>query len=309
MINTGKLSQFNNLLQQGIDQKKAFQQVYGDTATLQKNFEQYVLRLAVSAAVFPNPPKVEEKDFSVRTMSVAETETELGGYHLWSRDYTDARPLLEQAVEDDPKLGVAHENIGFLDFNEGKDKEALAEFSRAYDLDQTLYLSLFYKTMLSPLARSDAPGDQDNLHQALLKTLDLNRQFAPAYVEIGRLDLRQGKPQDALAVLRRAEQLEPSRAGYHVWSGHILLRLNRGPDASDFARFVAERWVGSDHNEGVELWNQHPPDAAQSRRSAGYGNPEGHPERVRSVAVGHVRQGQRFFAGSRQRRPDPYLPS
>ena len=258
MINSGKLSQFNSLLQQGMEQKKAFQQVYGDTATLQKNFERYVDRLAVAAAVFPNPPKIEEKDFSSRTLSMAETETELGGYHLWSRDYTDARPLLERAVEDDPKLGVAHENMGFLNFNEGKDKEALAEFSQAYDLDPTLYLSLFYKTMLSPVAHSDAVADQANLHDALLKTLDLNRQFAPAYIELSRMDLRQGKTSDAFAVSRRAEQLEPSRAGYHIWSGQILLRMNRATDASDFARFVAERWVGSDHNEAVELWNRIP---------------------------------------------------
>ena len=239
MLNTGKLSQFNNLLQQGMEQKKAFQQVFGDMAAMQDKLQQYVRQPAVNSAVFPNPPKIDEKQFSARTLSVAETETELGGYHLWSADYVDARPLLEQAVKDDPKLGRTHENMGFLNFNEGKDQDAMREFSQAYDLDNTLYLSLFYKTMLSQMARSDAPADQDSLHQALLKTLTLNPQFAPAYVELARLDLREGKPSDALAVSRRAEQLEPSRASYHLWSGQILLRLNRGHEASDFAYFLA----------------------------------------------------------------------
>lgn len=109
--------------------------------------------------------------------------------------------------------------------------------------------------MLSPLARSNASADQASLHEALLKTLDLNRQFAPAYVELALLDIRQAKFSDALGVARRAEQLEPARAGYHLLTGQILLRLGRGNDASAFARYVAERWFGPDHDEAVELWN------------------------------------------------------
>ena len=55
---------------------------------------------------------------------MAETEAELGSYHLWIRDTNGARSLIEQALKDDPKLGAAHENMGFLDFADGKDAEA-----------------------------------------------------------------------------------------------------------------------------------------------------------------------------------------
>jgi tetratricopeptide (TPR) repeat protein len=258
MLSTGKLTQFNNLLQQGMEQKKAFQQVFGETADLQKNLEQYVHVFTITTAVVKNPPKLEEKDFTVRTLSMAETESQLGSYSLWSHDPADARPFIEQAVKDDPKLGLAHENMGFLLFAEGKDEEAAGEFAQAYGLDGSLYLSLFYKTMLSPAARSSMRADQISFYNALLKTLDLNQRFAPAYVELALLGIRQGKYSDALGVARRAEQLEPARAGYHLLSGQILLRLGRGSDASAFARYVAERWFGPDHDEAVELWNEIP---------------------------------------------------
>lgn len=258
MLNTGKLTQFNNLLQQGTEQKKAFEQVFGDTAELQKKLDQYVHQLTITTAVVKSPPKIDEKDFPVRTLSMAETETQLGSYHLWSHQPAEGRQYIEQAVKDDPKLGLAHENMGVLDFAEGKDVEAAREFAQAFELDASLYLSLFYKTMLSPIAHSDMPADQASLHDVLLKTLDLNRQFAPGYVELALLDMRQGKYSDALSVARRAEQLEPARAGYHLLSGQILLRLGRGSEAAAFARYVAERWFGPDHDEAVELWNEIP---------------------------------------------------
>jgi Tfp pilus assembly protein PilF len=253
-----RLNEFYRLLQQGMEEKKAFQQVFGDFKEVEKNLEQDVRKFAMPSWVLKNPPQIDEKNFVIRTLSLAETEAELGGYHLWSHDIADARPLIEQALKTDPKLALAHENMGFLDFADAKDQDAAREFAQAYELDGSRYLSLFFKTMLSPVARSDAPADQASFHDALLKTLGLNSEFAPAYVQLARLDVRQGNLTNALAVARKAEQLEPSRAGYHLLSGQIMLRMGRGAEAAAFAKYVAERWYGADHDEAVELWNSVP---------------------------------------------------
>ncbi len=165
MLGTTKLTQFNNLLQQGTEQKKAFQQVFGDTADLQKKLDEYVHHPAFTTGVIETPPKLDEKEFPVRALSMAETESQLGSYHLWSYHLPEARQYIQQAVKDDPKLGFAHENMGFLDFRDGKDEEAAREFSQAYELDNSLYLSLFYMTMLSGVTRSDKPADQASLHE------------------------------------------------------------------------------------------------------------------------------------------------
>lgn len=253
-----RLNQFQSLLLQGTDQKKAFAQVFGDPAELDKKLDQYVHRFTMTAIVVKNPPQIREKDFAARPLTTAETDAELGGYHLWAHDLANARPLVEQALRDDPKLSTAHENMGFLHFTDGKDEDAAREFSQAYDLDGSRYLSLFFKTMLSAAARSETPADQTSLRDALLQTLKLNPQFAPAYVQLARLYVRQGKLTEALAVARKAEQLEPSRAGYHLLCGQIMLRLGRGADAAVFAKYVADRWYGPDHDEAVALWNSVP---------------------------------------------------
>ena len=83
----------------------------------------------------------------------------------------------------------------------------------------------------------------------------------------------------ALAVSRKAEQLEPMRAGYHILSGEILHRLGKDQEAATFARFVAERWPGADHDEAVELWQ----DVPAEHRPAGDSLAEAAPKDTSSV--------------------------
>jgi len=253
-----RLNQFSALLQRGVEQKKAFQQVFGDFKGMDRALDLYLSKFAFQTGIMPEPPQIDEKSFGYRTLSVAETDAELGGFHLWTHDLAGARPLVEEALKDDPKLGQAHEEMGFLNFSEGKDAEALHEFSQAYSLDPTLSLSLFAMTMMSPSSTSEVPADQNAFHDALAKVVALNPQFAPAYVQLARLSVRTNDLKGAFGVSRKAEELEPARAGYHLLSGQILRRMGKGAEAAAFAKFVAQRWPGADHDEAVELWNAVP---------------------------------------------------
>ena len=250
-----KLNDYSALLQQGVESKKAFQQVVGDFKAIESQLDSYLSRFSFQVGVLPNPPQFDEKSFGARTLTMAETKAELAGFHLWTHETEGARRLAEEALKEDPKLGFAHEVMGFVDFGEGKDAEARNEFTQASSLDPNLPLSLFAKTMMSPIATSSDPADENSYHDALTKVLVLNPQFAPAYVQLAKLALRRDDPQTAFAVSRKAEQLEPTRAGYHVLSGQILRRLGKEKEAATFAHFVAERWPGADHDEAVELWN------------------------------------------------------
>ena len=218
----------------------------------------YMGQSAFPAGGIGRPPTGDDRGYEARVLTVAETEAELGAYHLWKHDILDSRPLVQQALKDDPNLGCAHEENGFLLFRDGNDAAATQEFSQAFTLDPSLYLSLFAKTMLSPISQSDSPVDEAAFKAALLQVLNLDPQFAPAYVELARLAVRQGSLTEALSFSSAAENLEPWRSGYHIQTGWILLRIGKGDEAARFANFVAPRWFGSDHNEAVELWNATP---------------------------------------------------
>lgn len=258
MGNGARLNQYFGLIQQGVPQEKAFPQVFGSFAEVDKGLDRYIRSYAFNAAVLKDPPQIDEKDFTTRTLSIAETDAELAGFHLWTHDLTDARPLVKKALDEDPKLGLGHEENGFLLFADGKDKEAAEEFSQAYALDSSLYLSLFARTMLSPLADSNTPADEAALRAALLSVANVNPQFAPAYVQLARLSVRQNDLKFAYGSSRRAEGLEPWRAGYHLLSGQILLLMGRDAESANDARYVADHWSGPDRDEAIELWNRIP---------------------------------------------------
>ena len=258
-----KLNEFFTKLQQGTEQKKAFQEVFGSFKEMDNALDGYVHQFQLQAGVIKNKPQMNEKDYPSRVLTMAETQAEIGGYHLWTHDVSNAHSYVSDALQNDSKLGLAHEEQGFLDFFDGKDEESLQEFTKAFAADSSLYLSLFAKTMLSPIAASNAPADQEAFKKALNAVLAINSKYAPAYVQLSRLAVRQGDLTMAYGYSRKAEDLEPFRAGYHLQTGQILLRMGKGAQAASFAKYVADRWYGSDHNEAWELWqsipdSQHP---------------------------------------------------
>jgi tetratricopeptide (TPR) repeat protein len=250
-----RLKKFFNAAQQGVEQKKAFQDTFGDFKHVQQDFDQYIHLLAFHAAVIPNPPKVDDKDLLIRSMTVAETEAELSSFYATTKQWKLARESAESALKNDPKLALAHQEMGFICLQEGKDEEAVREFSQAVELDHRMYRAQFAKTMMSPLSHATSPDDRMAYRLALLQTVDGNPQFAPAYVELAKLYVAQGDPSQALRLALKAEKMEPWRAGYHLLTGQILLRLDRAAEAGSDAVYVADRWTSPDRDEAIELWN------------------------------------------------------
>ena len=258
MENGKKVTQFYSKLQQGEDQKKAFIESFGNFEDVQKALELYVRRFTFNSMVMKTPDQIDEKSFQTRKLSEAETAAAIGSFRIWNHDYSEAMQITQEGLQEDPKSAELHENMGFLKFSEGQDEDAIQEFSTAYDLDQQRYLSLFFKTMMSQNAWSESAANVDELYNELLQVIKINPRFAEVFVRVAFVDIRKNEQTAALAVLRKAEQLEPSRAGYHLLSGKILLQMGKQADAADFAKYVADRWRGPDRDEAVELWNAVP---------------------------------------------------
>jgi tetratricopeptide (TPR) repeat protein len=254
-----RLKKFFNSLQAGAEQKKAFQDAFGDMSRVQKDLDDYVHLFAFQAGVIPSLPLADEKSFSSRTMTVPETGAELATFFIATGHWKEARASVEAAVAGDPKLALAHQDLGFLDLHDGKDEDAVREFSQALELDSHLYRALFARTMLSSLPHATSADDRESFHSSLIKVLEGNPEFAPAFVELAKFFVAQGDLNRALAMARTAEKVEPHRAGYHLLTGQLLLRMGRNADAAAHAAYVASRWGSPDHDEAMELWNRVPP--------------------------------------------------
>ena len=102
-----RLKKFFNALQAGAEQKKAFQDSFGDLEQVRKNLDNYVQLFAFPAGIIPSPPHADEKSFASRTMTLAETLAELGTFYLGTQHLKEARDSAEAAIKIDPKLPLA----------------------------------------------------------------------------------------------------------------------------------------------------------------------------------------------------------
>jgi tetratricopeptide (TPR) repeat protein len=269
-----KLKRFFNALQKGKAQKAAFVETFGSFDEVNKAFSQYLLKFSYTSANVPNPSPVDEKTFVARTMSQAETEAELAEFHIWMREWKEARDEAEAAVKHDSKLALGQEALGFIDLHDGRAGDAARQFANAFALDGNLYLSFFAKTMLLPAVQSHSPADMEALKQELLKITLLKPDFAPAYIQLAKVYLAQDDLQKAFTSSRKAEGLAPFRAGYHLLSGQILLRMGDPAKSSSYASYVADRWGFPDRDEAIELWNATPMKSRQGDppREPSFGN-------------------------------------
>ncbi len=256
-----KLNKFIDLMESGTPQVQAFQQIFGDSKAFEQQFSYYLSRFAMNAGVFPPVQGLDAKSFTAKILTAAEANYELGSFDIGAHDRAAGKTLLQAAESADPALAGPHEELGFLAWREGKDEEAKAEWQKAVSADPSSYRAAF------ALLMSGTPLKKQNALQLVQTRTSLEAihekapKFAPVLVEIALIDWRLGEVKAAYQSAVAAEKLEPWRAGYHLLTGYILLQGHQPKVAEGYARMVATRWYGSDHDEAVDLWNMIPPDA------------------------------------------------
>jgi len=122
----------------------------------------------------------------------AETLYEQGTFHAGSGDSDGARALLQQTVALDPKLASAHEELGFLDYHDGRFVEARSQWQTAYALEPSLYRSLFATTITGTPFREQSPEERKQTVEQLRKIVHADLHFAPAYTQLAYLFWWQG---------------------------------------------------------------------------------------------------------------------
>ena len=250
-----KMATYLKLLQQNANSEATFEQVFGKIDDLQQQFDTYVHRFLFPTLHTNKALPVDSSTFAGGPMSVAETDARLGGFYNYIGSIESANQILTAALAADPKSALAHENMGVLDFRQGKDDEAAKEFDQAASLDPSSYLAVYYQAMLKYHDKSDAES-LSKLDSAIGTVLQLNPRFAPALIVRSEIYVKQGKMQDALNAAVQAQNLEPDRAGYLTHVAAILLAGHNYAEAIKWASGIAERWDTTDSAEALAVLAQ-----------------------------------------------------
>ncbi len=259
MESGAKVNHFISLIESGKDQAQAFEQVFGDPKVFQKKLSDYTSQHSLQAGVLPPVQGLDEKSFQARVLTPAEADDELGSFDLGAHDSNAGKILLQAAEAADPTLAGPQEELGFLSWRVGQDQEARTEWQKAVAANPSSYRAAFALLMSGPPLQTQSPQQLEATQRALEAIKEQAPKFAPVDVELALIEWRQGLLTPAYKSAVEAETLEPWRAEYHLLTAHILLQGHQPAVAASYARTVADRWPGSDHDEAVDLWNQIPP--------------------------------------------------
>src|SRR5262249_44312678 len=108
----------------------------------------------------------------------------------------------KQAIALDPKVPLAHHNLGNALAAKGRLDDAIAEYKRAIDIDPKFASARF--ALGNALA---AKGQLDDAIAHYKEAISLKEDYAEAYCNLGHVLREQGQFADALVQLRRGHKL------------------------------------------------------------------------------------------------------
>jgi tetratricopeptide (TPR) repeat protein len=241
-LDESKLRVYLHGLEVGTLQEKLFQQVFGDPKAFDRELAKYLDKPSLTAGVLPAEAGMDPKAFVARKLSPAEVAYETGCLQVGMHDRARAEESLARSLQLDPTLAGAHEELGYLRFDTGKDEEALAEWHKALSLDPNRARALFAVTMMGKALAQQSPEELRSTQVVLRQVTTFAPRFAAPYADLALIEWRLRLMQQAYKDAKQAEQLEPRRAGYRLLMGRILLHGQQEALAADYARYVADHW-------------------------------------------------------------------
>ncbi len=170
------------------------------------------------------------------------------GLKVWSDgDYEGAQSLFEQALQENPSLAEAHNNLALLLYRMGLRDEALGHASQAVALAPAIHDFRFNLAAIEGKAADETELDDHlaNLHESaklllqqrrfgqaarqLRRCLELDPEFAPAHKNLGVLLFAQNRLEAAAASLAKAlaltEARDPARLEILLWQARCSREL------------------------------------------------------------------------------------
>jgi tetratricopeptide (TPR) repeat protein len=156
----------------------------------------------------------------------------LGRLDYDNRRYPEATRSFQKAVELNPQMARAYDNLGLCYYYQNQNDLALANYQKAIDLDAASphpspwpYLNM----AVTQQFLNQLPDAEKNLRLALR----LDPGFAKAHFQLGTVFEDLKRPDDALAELREAARLDPSYAEPHMAMARVLHKLGQETPARE----------------------------------------------------------------------------
>ena len=229
------LQAYIHAMADGATQEQAAAQAFGDLNKLQAALFAYIRNAAFYYIKAPPPPEIAAGDLQVRKLSEAEVDAYRGGFAAVRGQTQEAITILERAVKADPQLALGYQYLGLAEFEDKKLAEALADFTRAIELNPKNALTRFLRAYLTS-TQGGAVGNDEQMEEDLRTAIAVSPEFAPPYGVLAVYLANQGQNlPEALKLAQKAQALEPGNTSYQIDMALVLARMNHFTEALSIA--------------------------------------------------------------------------
>lgn len=289
-----RLQAFLDLLAGGVEQTVAARRAFGDLEQLERKLASYFKEPTFEFLRTTRPSAMERESFATRELPPAESRALRANFLINRKRVAEARVLLDEALELDQKLSLAHESMGLLHLLLGEFDQAEHAFAEALKLDSRSVLAQYY--LASRLARRAETADERAVVESGFKrAIELDPGFAPGYDGLAVFYAkRRENLEEALALARKALDLEPGVSAYALHVREILMALGRTDEAIETGqRVLAQSRTDLDRERAIPFLDklEHDPEARADRR-------EMEPKATEKAPVGRGSEPLRLAQGT-----------
>jgi len=230
------LLDYASALSSGLSPDQAAAKAFGDLKKLQDDLSRYISKFTFSYFQMKAPAELAPTEIQARAISDAEEEAYRGGFFAIRRR-PEAKQILQNAVNLDPKLALARQNLGIEDYLEGNRDSALTSISEAVQFDPKNGFTRYLRAYLTFFGAGGFPQDSQ-IEEDLRQAIALKPDFAPSNALLGLyLSSRRQNGDEALTYAKKAVSLEPGNTEFIYDLAQVLAQMQR----FDEAQYVAER--------------------------------------------------------------------
>jgi len=239
------------------NQVEAATKAFGDLKKFSSAMEGYARQRAFYVGHVQTAIHGNSKSYSSRGLSPGEVAAEEALFYIQTQRAKEAHAATEEALQADPKLALAHEAKGLIAYRDGDYATAEKEFARSLELSPTSYVSYFFEAQARLRGGKTEYEELPEITGYLEKAMALNPQFAPAYATLANFYAVHPETRDkALAMAKKAIELEPGNLNYATSYGFVLLNMGKVADAKAFAaRIHAAARTPQEEHLAIELAN------------------------------------------------------
>ncbi len=246
-----QLIAYLDALSHGESQEAAAAKAFGDLGKLQKALQGYVGNTSFYEMREAAPPKLSESEVKIRPLSEAEANAYRGGFLVLHQQFDAAEPLLQQAVQSDPKLALAQQNLAMLYYQQKKLPEAIAALDRAVDLEPHNAFTRYWRADLVADAHDSELGGAQ-IDADLREAVAADPNFAPAYAMLANRMAATGENlPEAFGFAKKSVELEPGVSYYQYVLAEVLARARQYDKAQEVATRMAANSLDPQEKENA----------------------------------------------------------